>query len=131
MKKTIGGIEFDFAFTVEAQKKIEEKFGGMDKNHIEKIFDTTNRGEFFDNMLFMTETLIDAANHRENIKKQILGELTQPQKQITKEQLEMMVTPGEVPGLERCIIETIKDGNKVEVEIEPQKEKNAEATQSE
>lgn len=131
MKKTIGGIEFDFAFTVEAQKKIEEKFGGMDKNHIEKIFDTTNRGEFFDNMLFMAETLINAANHREYIRRQMLGEPTRPQRPIRKEELEVVVAPGEVPELERCIIEAIKDGNKVKVEIEPQKGKNTEATQSE
>lgn len=131
MKTIIGGIEMDLAFTVGAQKKVEEKFGGMDKNHIEQIFDTTDRLKFFDNMSFMAATMINAGMHREAVRRMAMGERYEPRETMTPEQVAALVAPGEMPELERAIIETIKEGNKITVEIEPQKTKNAGATQSE
>lgn len=131
MRTTIGGIEFELAFTVEAQKKVEEKYGGMDKHYIEQIFDTTERGKLFDNMMFMAATLINAGNHRETVRKMTMGERYDPKEPITPERLECLVTPGEVPEIERAIILAMKEGNKITIEVEPEKTKNAEATRSE
>ena len=131
MRTKIGGIEFDIAFTVEAQKKVEEKFGGMDKHHIEQIFDTTDREKFFDNMMFMAATLINAGNHREAVRRMAVGEKYETRESVTQEQIEGLATPGEVPELERAIIMAIREGNKITMEVEPEKTKNAEATRSE
>lgn len=131
MRATIGGMEFELAFTVEAQKKVEEKFGGMDKNHIEQIFDTTDRVKFFNNMTFMAATLINAGNHREAVRRMAMGEKYEPREAMTPEQAGALTAPGEIPELERAIIGAINEGNKLTIEIEPLKTKNAEATRSE
>lgn len=131
MKTTIGGVEFDLAFTVEAQKKVEERFGGMDKNHIEQIFDTTDMVKFFENMAFMGATMINAGRHREAVRRMAMGETYEAREPITPEQVEALLTPGETPELKGVIAKTINEGNKVTVEIEPPKRKNTEATRSE
>lgn len=131
MKTTIGGIEFPLSFTVEAQKKVEEKFGGMDKSHIEQIFDTTDFKKYEENIAFMAATMINADIKREKVRAKIMFEEITKRAEVTPEDVLCLIRPGELTKTATDVIKAINEGNKINIEIVPEKGKNAETAQSE
>lgn len=131
MKTTIGGIEFPLSFTVEAQKKVEEKFGGMDKSHIEQIFDTTDFKKYEENIAFMAATMINADIKREKVRAKIMFEEPTKRAEVTPEDVLCLIRPGELTKTATDVIKAINEGNRINIEIVPEKGKNAETAQSE
>lgn len=131
MTVKIMGIEFPMAYTVEAEMTLEEKFeGAMDRRKIEEIFDTTVYEKLVDNISFVTATLVDAGKRRENIRDKIMGRELKNLPCITYEELKKVIQPGEVIMLMRSCIMTINQGNKINVEVAPEKGKKKDGTKS-
>lgn len=131
MTVKIMGIEFPMAYTVEAEMTLEEKFdGAIDRRKIEEIFDTTVYEKLVDNISFVTTTLIDAGKRRESIRDKIMGQESKKLPCITYEELKKVIQPGEVVMLMRSCIMTINQGNKINVEVAPEKGKKKDGTKS-
>lgn len=131
MTVKIMGIEFPMAYTVEAEMALEKKFdGAMDRKKIEEIFDTTEYGKLADNVSFIAATLIEAGKRREAIRNKILGRKAEELPTISCEELKEITQPGEIVQLMRSCIMTINQGNRINVEVAPEKGKKKDGTKS-
>lgn len=120
---------YPMAYTVAAQSAIAKRFGGIEK--IEKAFNADDIAAFMDNMAFCASVMIKGYADRETVRALSMGEQTKEFAVLTAEQIAEAILPGEVKDLTDAIMATMKDGNKVEVEVSPKKGKNVKATQSE
>ena len=124
MAVKIMGVDWPMAYTVEAQKKIEEHFGGrISKEKIDEIFDTTDVAQLNDNIAFMAAVMFNAGKRREAVRKLMLGHKCQPMPEISHKQLKEIIQPGEMPMLMREIIRALNRGNKITVETKPPEKK--------
>ena len=131
MTVKIMGIEFPMAYTVEAEIALEKKFGGaMDRKKIEEIFDTTEYEKLASNVSFIAAALIDAGKRRESIRNKILGYEAEELPAISYEELREVAQPGEIVQLMRSCIMTINQGNRINVEVAPEKGKKKDGTKS-
>lgn len=131
MTVKIMGIEFPMAYTVEAEIALEKKFdGAIDRKKIEEIFDTTVYEKLADNVSFIAATLIDAGKRREAIRNKILGYKAEELPAISYEELREVTQPGEIVQLMRGCIMTINQGNRINVEVAPEKGKKKDGTKS-
>lgn len=122
MTVKVMGVEFPFAYTVEAELQIEEKFGGaMDKQKIKEIFDTTEFPVLRENVIFVAVTMIETGVKRENVRCRMMGQEQKKWPEITCDALKEALTPGEVVALMRKCLQAINFGNKVNVEVLPEK----------
>lgn len=129
MKITLCGLELDVEFTVEVQKKMEERFGGSGKEAVEKMLDSTDYAEFQGNMAFMGCHMANASEHRKAVRAKMVGQEYSPREDLTEEEFYTLLDPGDIPELTRTVLEAMKDGNAQKVEVKPSK-KNVKATPS-
>ena len=120
---------YPMAYTVAAQSEISKRFGGIEK--IEQMLNPEDITGFMENMAFCAAAMIKGYADRETVRAISMGEEAKEFAVLTAEQIEAAILPGEVMKLSSAIMETMRDGNKVEVEVSPKKGKNAKATQSE
>lgn len=129
MKITLCGVDFDLEFTVEVQKKMEERFGRSGKEAVEKMLDSTDYAEFQGNMAFMGCHMANASEHRKAVRAKMVGQEYSPREDLREEDFYTLLKPGDIPELTRVVLEAMKEGNAQKVEVKPSK-KNVKATPS-
>lgn len=117
--------EFPMAYTVAAQSEIAKRFGGIE--NIEVAFDDKNVAGTMENAVFIAACMVKAAVDRECVQCKVMGKPAPEYIQLSAEEIAAAIDPAEVKKLMPAIMETIKEGNQITVEVEPQKGKNAEA----
>ena len=121
MKVTIGGVEYPIAMTVEAQSRIAEKAGGLDK--IKDVMGS----EKLSNMAVL-HILIEAGVRRENVLAKMAGEEYIPPVIPDEEDIPDLMYYTESAEVMKAMNAAFREGNKSEVEIEPEPKKKERAT---
>lgn len=129
MISKIMGIEFPMAYTVEAEILLEKQFGGsIDKKKIEEIFDTTVYENLVNNVSFVASVLIEAGKKREVIRGHITRQEVKSLPSISYEDLRVCIQPGEIVVLMKNCIMAINQGNRINIEVVPEKSKKKDST---
>ena len=123
---TIFGREYPMVYTVAAQEEIGKRFGGIEK--IELAFSTEDVASMMVNMAFCAAVMCKAYEDRERVRCKFMGTEYTPNEVMSEAELICAIEPKEVPEISSAIMETMKDGNKTTVEVEPAKGKNVDAT---
>lgn len=121
MKVTIGGVEYPIAMTVEAQSRIAEKAGGLDK--IKDVMGS----EKLSNMAVL-HILIEAGVRRENVLAKMAGEEYIPPVIPDEEDIPDLMYYTESAEVMKAMNAAFREGNKSEVEIKPEPKKKERAT---
>lgn len=125
----VDDMELRLEYTVEAQKKFEERFG-EGKEAFEKLMDTTEQKELSGNMIYMGTHMLNASNHRKKVRAKMVGQDCDVPEDITEEEFSALIPPGIMPKLIKTVMQAILEGTKQNIEVKPSK-KNGRATQSE
>lgn len=123
MNVKIGGTEYPIAMTVEAQSRIAEKAGGLDK--IKDVIGS----EQLSNMAVL-HILIEAGVRREKVLAKMAGEEYVPPVIPDEEDLPDLMYFSESADVMKAMNAAFREGNKSEVEIRPEPKKKASATRS-
>lgn len=121
MKVTIGGVEYPIAMTVEAQSRIAEKAGGLDK--IKDVMGS----EKLSNMAVL-HILIEAGVRREKVLAKMAGEEYIPPVIPDEEDIPDLMYYTESAEVMKAMNAAFREGNKSEVEIKPEPKKKERAT---
>ena len=124
----IFGKKFPMAYTVAAQEEIGKRFDGIE--NIARAFEDKDVETIMENMAFCVEKLMNGAAERERLRCKMMGLPDPDISTLTKDEIKCLVTPHEMKDISQKIMETIKEGQQITVEVEPEKRKNAKATQS-
>lgn len=119
--------EYPMAYTVAAQSEIAARFGGIE--HIQDAFDDTDSAKTMENMAFCAACLMRGYAQRETVRRKTMGQEAPELPVLTQEEIAAAILVNEVKNLTQAIMQTIREGNAVTVEVEPKKGKNAKATQ--
>lgn len=118
MNITLFEKEYPAEYTLEVQEAMTEKFGGIGKEQMEAIFDTTDKKQFVSNMAFMAVSMMEAARHRASVRAKIMGDKFDPT-EIPQEgevvAIMEVMTPAEVSAMTGEIMLTITEGNRGKV----------------
>lgn len=128
MNLSVCGIEYPVAYTVEAQNAIARRFDGIE--NIEKAFDNSDIAKMVDNVAFIASALMSGAEHRERVRCTMFSIKCDVKTAPTYEMLCAVMSPSDIKTAMEVIMAAIKEGNRVTVEVQPEKSKNAKATQS-
>lgn len=128
MNLSVCGIEYPVAYTVEAQNTIAKRFDGIE--NIEKAFDNSDIAKMVDNVAFIASALMSGAEHRERVRCAMFSIECDAKTAPTYEMLCAVMSPSDIKTAMEVIMAAIKAGNRVTVEVQPEKSKNAKATQS-
>lgn len=123
MKVVINGVEYPIAYTVEAQKMVADKVGGLDK--IKDVIGS----ETLTNM-DMIHIMMVAGDHRERALARMRGEEYEGTPIPAAEDLEALMLPRELAPAIKALSVAMKEGNKSEVEVKPEPKKKESATRS-
>lgn len=123
---TIFDREYPLAYTVAAQSEIAKKFGGIEK--IELAFNPEDAAAMMENMAFCAAVMAKAYEDRERVKSKTMGNEYAGRDIPTAKDIAAAVEPKDVLEIAKKIMEAIKEGNNISVEVEPKKGKNAGAT---
>ena len=121
MKVTIGGVEYPIAMTVEAQSRIAEKAGGLNK--IKDVMGSKK----LSNMAVL-HILIEAGVRREKVLAKMAGEEYIPPVIPDEEDIPDLMYYTESAEVMKAMNEAFREGNKSEVEIKPEPKKKERAT---
>lgn len=123
MKLKLLGQEFPFCYTVAAQKEISDAFGGMEK--IKDAFSGTAE-EVRDNALKMAAAMMRGGEQRERLRCKMYGERYDGPSALTAEELEVVVvTAKDMSAVMNAVLQAMKAGNEVSVELMPSKKEKA------
>lgn len=123
MKLKLLGQEFPFCYTVAAQKEISDAFGGMEK--IKDAFSGTAE-EVRDNALKMAAAMMRGGEKRERLRCKMYGERYDGPSALTAKELEdVVVTAADMSALMNAVLQAMKAGNEVSVELMPSKKEKA------
>lgn len=123
---TIFDREYPLAYTVAAQSEIAKKFGGIEK--IKLAFNPEDAAAMMENMAFCAAVMAKAHEDRERVKSKAMGTEYAGRDIPEAKDIAAAVEPKDVLEIAKKIMEAIKEGNNISVEVEPKKGKNAEAT---
>ena len=123
MNVKIGGTEYPIAMTVEAQRRIAEKAGGLDK--IKDVIGS----EQLSNMAVL-HILIEAGVRRKKVLAKMAGEEYVPPVIPDEEDIPDLMYFSESADVMKAMNAAFREGNKSEVEIKPEPKKKASATRS-
>ena len=121
MNVTVAGKEYPIAYTVEAQNKVAEKAGGLDR-----IKDLLGSEQLSN--ITMLHIMLEAADRRNRALAKMAGEEYSGQEIPTEEDLQDLILMGEMRGIVKAIGDAMREGGKSEVEILPEKGKKTKAT---
>ena len=123
MKLKILGQDYPFCYTVSAQKEISDAFGGMEK--IKDAFSGTAE-EVRDNALKMAAAMMRGGEKRERLRCKMYGEEYDGPSALTAKELEdVVVTAADMSELMNAVLQAMKAGNEVSVELMPSKKEKA------
>lgn len=123
MKLKILGQDYPFCYTVSAQKEIADIFGGMEK--IKDAFSGTAE-EVRDNVLRMAAAMLRGGEQRERLRCKMYGETYDGPPALTANELEdVVVTAADMSGIMNAVLQAMKAGNEVSVELMPSKKEKA------
>lgn len=123
MKLKLLGQEFPFCYTVAAQKEISDAFGGMEK--IKDAFSGTAE-EVRDNALKMAAAMMRGGEKRQRLRCKMYGERYDGPSALTAKELEdVVVTAADMSELMNAVLQAMKAGNEVSVELMPSKKEKA------
>lgn len=123
MKLKLLGQEFPFCYTVAAQKEISDAFGGMEK--IKDAFSGTAE-EVRDNALKMAAAMMRGGEKRQRLRCKMYGETYDGPSALTAKELEdVVVTAADMSALMNAVLQAMKAGNEVSVELMPSKKEKA------
>ena len=111
--------QIEIAYTLEAQEEITKKFGGVGKEQMERIFDTTDREAFVSRIAFLISTFSTAAKHRTAVRAKMLGETVEKTETPSTYEISAtlkVLTPAELAEVTGGILLAITVGNRGEVE---------------
>lgn len=118
----IAGKEYPIEYTVEAQAKVAEKAGD-----INKIADVIK-----DNPCFLLAVMMEAAQHRNEVFARISGKEAESVTLFTEDELKVILTPAEQSAAMKAVMEVMTAALKADVETVPEKgKKTKSATRSE
>ena len=118
------GLEYPLAYTVAAQAEIAKKFGGIEK--IELAFNPEDAAQMMSNMAFCAAVMAKAYEDRERVKSKMMGNEYAEKGTPTEEDICAAVSPKDVLEIAKKVMDAIKEGNGISVEVQPAK--NADAT---
>ena len=110
------GKSYPMAYTIDAQNKINEKAGGIDK--IELLFDGNDPVESMQNILFMAAQMIKGAADRERLKNKLIGNEVESSVVPTYEDLSAVIEVKEIKQISQAVMKTIQEGSRITVEVE-------------
>lgn len=123
MKLKILGQDYPFCYTVSAQKEIADTFGGIEK--IKDAFSGTAE-EVRDNALYMAAAMMRGGEQRERLRCKMYGETYDGPPALTAKELEdVVVTAADMSELMNAVLQAMKAGNEVSVELMPSKKEKA------
>lgn len=120
------GVEYPMVFTVAAQAEIAKRFGGIDK-----IGTALDSGEFqatLENISFMAAALMKGAEERERVRCLATGVPYEGKPALTAQNLMNALELQDVKRATKAVVDAIKEGSSVTVELKEEKGKNADAT---
>lgn len=123
MNVIINGTEYPIAYTVEAQSKLAERAGGLDK-----IKDMIGSHEL--SHMEVLHIMMEAAERREKVMAKMAGEEYSGPVIPDEEDLNDLILIGEMPEVMKSITLAMREGNKSEVEIKEETGKKRSATRS-
>lgn len=123
MNVIINGTEYPIAYTVEAQNKLAERAGGL-----EKIKDMIGSQEL--SHMAVLHIMMEAAERREKVMAKMAGEEYSGPVIPDEEDLKNLVLIGEMTEVIHRITMAMREGNKSEVEIKEETGKKESATRS-
>lgn len=121
MDAVILGRPYPMAYTVAAQSKLADRFGGIE--NIQTAFEAKGVDELMDNMAFMAAVLIQAAAERERVRCKIMGADAPDMQILAADEIKAAVQPYELKDVVACIMKTIQEGNAITVEVVPDQKK--------
>lgn len=122
MNVTILGNEYPLEYTVEAQSKIADRFGGLE--NIETIFDT-GVAKATENIVFMLATMMEAAEKRERVACAVMCKEYTGKTALTERDLKAVIRMQDFKEMQMAVMATMTEGNKVSVETEEEKKEEA------
>lgn len=117
---------YPMAYTVAAQSKIAERFGGIE--NIGSAFNDEDAAKIVENIAFFAAVLMQGAVDRECVRCKVMGQPAPDMLALTLEEMCDAIAIEDVQGISQAVMTTMQEGGKITVEVEPQKGKNAEAT---
>lgn len=134
MTVEILGKPYELAYTLEAQEEMTKKFGGVGKEQMEKIFDTTDREAFTDRIAFLVSVFFAAAKHRAAVRAKMLGEKVEKTETPSADEVGAVLkvlTPAELAEVTGGILLAITVGNRGEVETKESSGKKKDESEKE
>lgn len=104
------GKEYPIEYTVEAQAKVIEKAGDIQK--IAEVFQNSP--------CFLLSVMMEAAQHRNEVFAMINGKDSEPVKLLTEEELKTVLTPVEQRKAMTIAMEVVAKALKADVETAPE-----------
>ena len=93
--------EYPIAYTVAAQSKIADRFGGIEK--IEQAFGAGDIAALMENMAFCASVMMGAYEDREAVRSEAVGNIYARSITLTPEQVSAAILPSEVKA---CLLYT-------------------------
>lgn len=118
--------EYPMAYTVMAQSEIAKKFGGI--NMIGQALSAEDTAIMMENVAFISACLIRGYEDREAVRSHLNGNEFAEGYLPSQHDIMCAMEPKEALAMTKEIMAAIEEGNKVSVEVLPQKG-NADATQ--
>ena len=123
---TVLGHEYLMAYTVAAQAEIAKRFGGIEK--IEAAFSTDDIAAMMENITFCAAVMCKAHEDRERVRSKAMGNEYIGAEPLGAEDIAAAIEPKDAIEISKAIVQAMKEGNAITVEVEPAKGKNADAT---
>ena len=126
MDLEIFGQHYPMAYTVAAQSKIAERFGGIEK--IETAFSDEGAAKIMENVAFIAAALVQGAADRECVRCKVMGQPIPTMPTLSFEEICAALDFEDMKKVSKAVMDTMREGSKVTVEVEPKRGKNAVAT---
>lgn len=119
----IMGTVYPARYTVHAENLIAQKIGGIE--NLEAAMEKDGTAGAIDIFAYMAASLIEGGVQHGKVEAQLLGKEYLGPEPISYETIIQLLQPGEILDLKDTIMETVREGNRTNIELKPAKKKAA------
>lgn len=119
----IMGTVYPARYTVHSENLIARKVGGIE--NLEAAMEKDGTAGAIDIFAYMAASLIEGGVQHGKVEAQLLGKEYLGPEPISYEAIIQLLQPGEILDLKDTIMETVREGNRTNIELKPAKKKAA------
>lgn len=119
----IMGTVYPARYTIHAENLIAQKIGGIE--NLEAAMEKDGTAGAIDIFAYMAASLIEGGVQHGKVEAQLLGKEYLGPEPISYETIIQLLQPGEILDLKDTIMETVREGNRTNIELKPAKKKAA------